>query len=160
MSTITVPAAGRAERAEAGFWANFARNIATSEATRDTGALAIAGGYAIVLQGTYLEYGLAVGSTRALGEHDLQAVDDFYGARGLPSRLELHPEVVARDAALLHRWGYAPEFAMQVLERDVAPSAAPAAAAETMDHRRAAWIDLVLAAFADGVPLLVITGQA
>jgi len=153
MGAVTGPAATRADRAEAGFWAAFARNIPTSDETRDTGAVPVAGGYAIALQGTYLEYGLAVGSARALRADDLRIVDDFYAARGIPSRLELHPAVVQRDAELLAAWGYEPEFAVTILEREISGpgTASGAVAIESMKNRRAAWIDLVVEGFADTV---------
>jgi hypothetical protein len=153
MAVVTGPAAGRAERAEAGFWAAFARNIPTTDETRDTGAVPVAGGYAIALQGTYLEYGLAVGSTRALRPDDLRIVDEFYAARGVPSRLELHPAVAERDAELLAAWGYVPELRLTILEREIsATSAQPSGVSvESMKNRRGEWIDIVVAGFADSV---------
>jgi GNAT superfamily N-acetyltransferase len=153
MGVIASPAAGRAERAEAGFWAGYARNIPTSDETRDTGAVPVAGGYALALQGTYLEYGLAVGSTRALRPDDLRIVDEFYGDRGVPSRLELHPAVAERDAQLLAKWGYERELELTVLERALpaAPIVPGDFAVESMKNRRSEWVDLVVTGFLDTV---------
>jgi hypothetical protein len=153
MGVVTSPAAGRAERAEAGFWAAYARNIPTTEETRDTGAVPVAGGYAIALQGTYLEYGLAVGSARALRPDDLRIIDEFYAARGLASRVELHPDVAERDGDLLASWGYEPELKVTIFERSIptAVAAAGAIAVESMKNRRSEWVELVVAGFADTI---------
>jgi len=92
----------RAERCEGGLWATYARNIATSADTKDTGAIAVAGGFAICLQGTFLEYAIGIGARGPLDETDFSAVEAFYGRRGLPARMELHEEVAARDDR--HDW--------------------------------------------------------
>jgi GNAT superfamily N-acetyltransferase len=141
----------RAERAEAAYWATYARNLPTTDDTRDTGAVAVAGGYAIYLQGTSLEYGLGVGTARPLREDDLRIVDEFYGSRGLTSRLELHPQVATRDAALVLRWGYRPERTMAMLERDIdADPVIPAhVSVEMLTARKHEWTELVVAGRAD-----------
>lgn len=144
----------RAERAEAAYWATYARNIPTTDDTRDTGAIPVAGGYAICMQGSSIEYGLGVGTSRPLREDDLRIVDEFYGSRGLPSQLELHPLVAERDAPILRAWGYKPERAVTVLERDIGadPLIPDRLSVETLTGRRAEWTDLVAAGLVDSVP--------
>jgi GNAT superfamily N-acetyltransferase len=152
-SAMTEPSA-YAESAEAAFWATYARNIPTTDETRDTGAVSVAGGYAICLQGTSLDYGLAVGCGRPLRPDDLRIVDEFYGHRGLRSRLELHPDVVARDGALLAEWGYDRELDVVVLERELTGEAGRADGeirVEAMTGRRAEWIDVAISASVDAV---------
>jgi GNAT superfamily N-acetyltransferase len=143
----------RAERAEAAYWATYARNLPTSDDTRDTGAVPVAGGYAICLQGSSIEYGLAVGTSRPLREDDLRIVDEFYGSRTLASRLELHPFVAERDAGLVTRWGYRLERRMTMLERDIAadPPIPPGFSVETLTARKLDWTDLVVAGAADSL---------
>lgn len=144
----------RAERAEAAYWATYARNIPTSDDTRDTGAVPVAGGYAICLQGSSIEYGLGVGTSRPLREDDLRIVDEFYGSRNLASRVELHPLVAERDGPLVTRWGYRPERAMTMLERDIAadPIIPAAFTVETLSSRKLEWTDLVVAGLIDSTP--------
>jgi hypothetical protein len=144
----------RAERAEAAYWATYARNIPTTDDTRDTGAVPVAGGYAICLQGSSIEYGLGVGTARPLREDDLRVVDEFYGHRGLPSQLELHPLVAERDARLLTRWGYRPEGATTMLERDIGtdPPIPGRFEVEVLTSRKLDWTDLVVAGISDTTP--------
>ncbi len=144
----------RAERAEAAYWATYARNIPTTDDTRDTGAISVAGGYAICLQGSSIDYGLGVGTARPLREDDLRIVDEFYGSRRLASRLELHPRVAERDAPLLGRWGYRPEGQTTMLERGIEtdPAIPPALTVETLTTHRLGWTDLVVAGLTDGTP--------
>jgi ribosomal protein S18 acetylase RimI-like enzyme len=144
----------RAERAEAAYWATYARNIPTTDDTRDTGAVPVAGGYAICLQGTSVEFGLGVGTSRPLREDDLNIVDEFYGSRRLASRLELHPRVAERDAKLLDQWGYRPERAMTMLERELSddPALPAGLTVENMTGRRLEWTELVVAGLGDTVP--------
>jgi GNAT superfamily N-acetyltransferase len=143
----------RAERAEAAYWATYARNIPTSGDTRDTGAVPVAGGYAICLQDSSIDYGLGVGIARPLREDDLRIVDEFYGHRGLASRLDLHPTVAERDAALVNRWGYQSAGAMTMLEREIGSDIAiPAGLAmENLTSRRLEWIDVVVAGLTDSI---------
>ncbi|MGD0474381.1 MAG: GNAT family N-acetyltransferase [Candidatus Velthaea sp.] len=144
----------RAERAEAAYWATYARNIPTTDDTRDTGAIPVAGGYAICLQGTSIHYGLGVGISRPLRADDLQVVDEFYGSRRLPSRLELHPLVAERDAAIVARWGYLPERAVVILEREIGadPAIPLTFGVETLTTRKLEWTELVVAGLMDTVP--------
>jgi GNAT superfamily N-acetyltransferase len=150
MGTVALEAL-RAERAEAAYWANYARNIPTTDDTRDTGAVPVAGGYAICLQGSSIEYGLGVGTARPLREDDLRIVDEFYGSRDLASRLELHPLVAERESLLLTRWGYRPERKVTMLEReiDTDPVIPTEFSVETLTSRRHEWTDLVVAGLAD-----------
>jgi hypothetical protein len=145
----------RAERAEAAYWATYARNIPTSDETRDTGAVPVAGGYAICLQGSSIDYCLGVGTSRPLREDDLRIVDEFYGSRNLASRLELHPRVAERDAPLVTGWGYRPERKMTMLERDIAidPVIPAGFTVETLTSRKLEWTDLVVAGLLDSAPL-------
>jgi GNAT superfamily N-acetyltransferase len=144
----------RAERAEAAYWATYARNIPTTDDTRDTGAIPVAGGYAICLQGTSIQYGLGVGTARPLREDDLRIVDEFYGSRRLASRLELHPFVAERDGQIVARWGYRPERTVAMLEREIGPDPViPAAfSVETLTTRKLEWTDLVVAGLMDSEP--------
>lgn len=153
MGSVAVEAL-RAERAEAAYWATYARNLPTTDDTRDTGAIPVAGGYAICLQGSSIQYGLGVGTSRPLREDDLQIVDEFYGSRGLTPRLELHPLVAERDARLVARWGYAPEQQMTMLEREIGPDAVLPLGfvLETLTTRKPEWTDLIVAGLADCVP--------
>jgi GNAT superfamily N-acetyltransferase len=153
MGLVTVDAL-RAERAEAAYWATYARNIPTTDDTRDTGAIPVAGGYAICLQGTSIQYGLGVGTSRPLREDDLRIVDEFYGRRRLQSRLELHPGVAERDAGILARWGYRPERSVTMLESEIgADPVAPAGfGIENLTTRRLEWTELVAAGLMDSVP--------
>jgi ribosomal protein S18 acetylase RimI-like enzyme len=153
MGLVTVDAL-RAERAEAAYWATYARNIPTTDDTRDTGAIPVAGGYAICLQGTSLQYGLGVGTSRPLREDDLRIVDEFYGSRRLTSRLELHPLVAERDAQIVARWGYRPERAVTMLEREIGPDPALPAGfnVETLTTRKLEWTELVAAGLLDTAP--------
>jgi GNAT superfamily N-acetyltransferase len=153
MSPLAVEAF-RTERAEAAYWATYARNIPTTDDTRDTGAIPVAGGYAICLQGSSIEYGLGVGTSRPLREDDLRIVDEFYGSRRLVSRLELNPLVAERDAPLVLRWGYRFERHMTMLEREIGADAPIAVGfgVETLTARKHEWTDLVARGLADSVP--------
>ncbi len=152
MGLVTVDAM-RAERAEAAYWATYARNIPTTDDTRDTGAVPVAGGYAICLQGSSIEYGLGVGSSRPLREDDLRIVDEFYGSRQLPSQLELHPLVAERDARLLARWDYRAGRTTVMLEREIGSDGEipERFSIETLTSRRIEWTDLVVAGLSDSV---------
>ena len=145
----------RAERAEAAYWATYARNIPTTDDTRDTGAVPVAGGYAICLQGSSIVYGLGVGSSRPLREDDLRIVDEFYGSRQLPSQLELHPLVAERDARLLARWDYRAGETTMMLEREINMQGeiAERFSVETLTSRRIEWTDLIVAGLSDTTDL-------
>jgi hypothetical protein len=152
MGLVTVDAL-RAERAEAAYWATYARNIPTTDDTRETGAIPVAGGYAICLQGTSIRYGLGVGTSRPLREDDLRIVDEFYGSRRLTSRLELHPVVAERDAQIVARWGYRREREVTMLEReiDTDPVVPLGFSVETLTTRKLEWTQLVTAGLLDSV---------
>lgn len=143
----------RAERAEAAYWATYARNIPTTDDTRDTGAVPVAGGYAICLQGSALDYALGVGTARRLREDDLRIVDEFYGSRRLASRLELHPLVAERDTKLIGAWGYRSESKMAMLEREIGadPELPAGLSVETLTGRRSEWTELIVAGTIDTV---------
>lgn len=144
-SSVTTMETMRAERCEGGLWATYARNIATSADTKDTGAIAVAGGFAICLQGTFLEYAIGIGARGPLDETDFSAVEAFYERRGLPARMELHEEVAARDAALLQSHGYRHELTLDVLEAEIGPvdvTPPPGITVEKTDDRHD-WAEVV-----------------
>jgi GNAT superfamily N-acetyltransferase len=141
------------ERAEAAFWASFLRNRNLDTTTADDGAVAVAGGYALCATGTFLQYAIGAGSTRALRADDLEVTEDFYATRRLPSRLEVTDTVLARDRALFEARGYSDEgLALAVLE-----AALPLAGEDTgtiatrVTGDRRAWSALAVRAFADTV---------
>jgi GNAT superfamily N-acetyltransferase len=141
-----------AERAEAAFWAAFLRNRNVDSSSAADGAVAVAGGYALCALGTYLEYAIGAGSTRPLRGDDLEIVRDFYGRRGLPPRLELDEEVLARDAEVLRAANFEEEDEeLSVLEAEAAAVVAngPFAIRAVTDRR--GWADLVVRAFADTI---------
>lgn len=135
----------RAERTEGGLWATYARNIATNADTQDTGAIAVAGGFAICLQGTFLEYAVGIGTRGPLDETDLGAVGAFYARRGLPARIELHEEVAARDAALIEQHGYRLELRLDILEAEIGPVdvTPPHGMAVERTENRSEWAEIV-----------------
>jgi len=138
----------RAERCEAGLWAAYARNIATSADTQDTGAIAVAGGFAICLQGTFLEYAIGIGAVRRLDETDLGAVEAFYTRRGLLARVELHEDVATRDARLLESAGYRPELTLEVYEAEIGPIDVTPPAGLTVEktENRVDWAEVLVEA--------------
>jgi GNAT superfamily N-acetyltransferase len=141
-----------ADRAEAAFWAAFLRNRNVDAGTAGDGAVAVAGGYALCVPGTMLEYAVGAGSTRPLRTDDCEVVEAFYGVRRLPARLELNEDVLRRDAGVLRERGYEDEdVVLAVLEAPVAPAApVPGIVVRTTTDRRA-WSDLVMRAV-DGLP--------
>jgi GNAT superfamily N-acetyltransferase len=138
----------RADRVEAAFWAGYARNLATSPATRFTGAIPVAGGFAICIQDTYVTYAVGVGSTRSLRADDLRIIAEFYTERSLPVRLELAAAIYARDKELLDAAGFAVERTLQVYERDLTGDLPQPKLSAEAGMRRRIWIELILAALA------------
>ena len=144
------------EAAEAAFWAAFIRNRNVDAATSQDGALAVAGGYALCVVGTFLNVAIGVGCARPLRDDDLTAIEAFYRARGLPARLELAAEVLERDRPLLRARGYAEDpLALTVLAHDLRADDAAG------DNRQVtvrttsdegAWSALAVRALADTVP--------
>jgi ribosomal protein S18 acetylase RimI-like enzyme len=142
-----------ADRAEAAFWAAFLRNRNVDAASAGDGAVAVAGGYALCVPGTMLEYAVGAGSTRPLRADDCEVVESFYAARRLPARLELNEDVLERDEALLRERGYADEgVVLAQLEAPLvpAPPANGAIAVRTTTDRRT-WTDLLVRS-ADAFP--------
>ncbi|HYW53530.1 MAG TPA: hypothetical protein VE826_06145 [Dongiaceae bacterium] len=139
------------DRAAAAFWAAFLRNRNVDGGTALDGAIPVAGGYAIYVAGTQLDYVFGAGTTRPLREDDLAVVEEFYAARAHPARFELDETVLARDGALLRERGYSSEDGtLAILEGptlDGAPPAARIAVRTTTDRR--AWTALAARAFAD-----------
>ena len=136
------------DRAEALLWAAFLRNRNVDAGTAGDGAIPVAGGYAIYLAGTLLDFAVGAGSTRPLRDDDLAVVEEFYAARAHPARFELDEAVLARDEALLRERGYAEEDeALAVLEgptRAVAPQS-KVTVRTTTDRR--AWTELASRGF-------------
>jgi ribosomal protein S18 acetylase RimI-like enzyme len=137
-----------AGRAEAAFWAAFLHNRNVDAVTAGDGAVAVAGGYALFVGGTWIDRVLGAGSTRALRADDCEVVEGFYGDRGAPARFELDAEVLERDEALLRDRGYADEGdELVILEGPTAAAAAGAGIAVRRTTDRRAWADLVARSF-------------
>lgn len=142
-------------RSEAAFWSTFLRNRNVDAGTAADGAVAVAGGYALCLVGTFLEHGVAIGSTRPLRPDDLAVLRAFYARRGLPPRLELDEDVLERDRPVLTSAGYLlDDLVLTVLCAPTAPSSGPGTdgiLVRLVTNRRA-WSDLVMRGFKDTVP--------
>jgi GNAT superfamily N-acetyltransferase len=137
-------------RAESAFWSAFLRNRNVDARSAADGAVSVAGGYALCLVGTYLEYAIGVGSTRPIRPDDLAVIRDFYARRGLPPRLELDEEVLERDRPVLIAGGYMEDDGhVVVLEAPTAKPPVPEGIAVRTVTNRRAWADLVVRASAD-----------
>jgi GNAT superfamily N-acetyltransferase len=137
-------------RTEAAFWSAFLRNRNVDARSADDGAVSIAGGYALCLVGTYLEYAVGVGTTRPIRPDDLEIVRDFYAQRRLPARLELEEEVSTRDRAVLAACGYTDDgVRLVVLQAAIAAAPVPEGITVRPATNRRAWADLVVRAFED-----------
>ncbi len=143
-----------ADRAEAAFWAAFLRNRNVDADTAGDGAMPVAGGYAICAVDACQQVALAVGSTRPLDENDLALLAAFYGARGLPVRIEIREQALERDRSLLEQDGYTTsDTKLLFYERAVgSPPAVESRVSVRRAPDRAAWVRLVTAAFAEGAP--------
>lgn len=143
-----------AERAEAAFWAAFLRNRNVDAGTAADGAVAVAGGYALCVVGTMLEYAVGAGSTRPLRSDDLEVVEGFYAARHLPARFELDADALARDEALLCRRGYFDEgLELAVLEAQArAGNGGDRGITVRTTTDRRAWSELLSLAVAEQIP--------
>jgi GNAT superfamily N-acetyltransferase len=140
-------------RTEAAFWSAFLRNRNVDARSADDGAVSIAGGYALCLVGTHLEYAVGVGSTRPIRPDDLDIARDFYAHRGLLPRLEVDDEILARDRAVLAAAGYAEDgVRLVVLQASIGSAAVPEGITVRTVTNRRAWSDLVARAFADVSP--------
>ncbi|HTJ28499.1 MAG TPA: GNAT family N-acetyltransferase [Candidatus Limnocylindria bacterium] len=140
-------------RTEAAFWSAFLRNRNVDARSADDGAVSVAGGYALCLVGTYLEYAVGVGSTRPIRPDDLEIVRDFYAQRGLPPRLELDEAVLARDRAVLTAAGYEEDdVRLVVLQAAIGAATVPDGITVRTATNRRAWADLVVRAFEDITP--------
>jgi hypothetical protein len=137
----------RPDRIEAAFWAGIARNVATTAETKDTGAVPVAGGYAVVVQGSDLAIAIGIGTRRPLRSDDLATIGAFFAQRGLPARVELTSDVYERDGALLTGAGYVPEERLTVYVRDPLEPLETPDLAPVAGLKRAAWI----AAFGSGL---------
>jgi GNAT superfamily N-acetyltransferase len=136
------------DRAAALLWATFLRNRNVDAGTAGDGAIPVAGGYAIYVAGTLLDFAVGAGSARALREDDLAVVEEFYAARSRPARFELGEDALARDGALLRERGYAEEdLTLAVLESAVAGTVPPSPVAVRTTTNRRAWSELAARAF-------------
>ncbi len=148
------------DRTEAAFWAAYLRNRNVDQGSAQDGALAVAGGYALCANGTFLQYAIGAGSTRPLRPDDLDVVREFYRRRGLPPRLELAESVLTRDAGVLRGAGFLEDgVAMAVSATEIGgPGERPTTGSgvETVAVRGASerrnWIDVVVRGFADTIP--------
>jgi GNAT superfamily N-acetyltransferase len=131
---------------EAAFWAGYARNLATSPATRFTGAIPVAGGFAICIQDTYATYAVGVGSTRSLRADDLRIITEFYTERSLPVQVELAAAIYARDKEVFDAAGFAIERTLQVYERELTDDLPRPELPTETGMRRRIWTELILAA--------------
>lgn len=136
------------DRAMAQLWAAFLRNRNVDAGTAGDGAIPVAGGYAIYVTGTLMDFAIGAGSTRALRDDDLAVVEEFYAARAHGARFELDAAVLARDGALLRDRGYTEEDETVAMLEGPLPIAPPpgAVTVRTTTNRRA-WTDLAMRAF-------------
>ena len=142
-----------ADRAEAAFWAAFLRNRNVEAATAGDGAVAVAGGYALCVMGTFHQVALAIGSTRALRADDLAVLEAFYGRRTLPVRFEVREDVLERDRELFETAGF--DIAgerLALLEMTAGPEEPNSRVRVRAIGDRAAWVRLVMRAFTEGQP--------
>ncbi len=139
-----------ADRAVASHWAAFLRNRNVDAGTAGDGAIPVAGGYALYVAGTMLDFAIGAGSTRPLRDDDLTVIEEFYSARRHPARLELDEAVLARDEPLLRDRGYADEdVTLALLEGPVAAEAPPGRIAVRTTTNQRAWTELATRAFDD-----------
>ena len=138
------------DRVEAALWAAYLRNRNVDAGTAGDGAIPVAGGYAIYVADSLLDFAVGAGSTRPLREDDLTVVEEFYGAREHPARFELDEAVLGRDGDLLRARGYAVEdLTLAILEGPTLPSAAPGPVGVRTTTNRREWTELAARAFAD-----------
>jgi GNAT superfamily N-acetyltransferase len=139
------------ERVEAALWAAYLRNRNVDASTAGDGAIPVAGGYAIYVADSRLDFAVGAGSTRPLREDDLAVVEEFYAARAHPARFELDVEVLGRDGDLLRARGYAEEeFTLAILEGPTQRSIPAGPVTVRTTTNRNGWADLATRAFAAG----------
>jgi hypothetical protein len=125
---------------EAAFWAGIARNVATTAETKDTGAVPVAGGYAVAVQGSDLAIALGIGTRRPLRADDLETIRSFFVQRGLPARIEIAGDVYERDAAILGDAGYTIEAQLAVWVRDPIAPLSPPELPPVTGLKRGVWV--------------------
>jgi GNAT superfamily N-acetyltransferase len=141
------------DRVEAALWAAYLRNRNVDAGTAGDGAIPVAGGYAIYVADSMLDFAIGAGSTRPLREDDLTVVEEFYAARAHPARFELDEAVLGRDGELLRERGYAVEdLTLAILEGPTRPTASAGPVEVRTTTNRRAWTELATRAFADAVP--------
>jgi GNAT superfamily N-acetyltransferase len=141
------------DRVEAALWAAYLRNRNVDAGTAGDGAIPVAGGYAIYVADSMLDFAVGAGSTRPLREDDLTVVEEFYGARAHPARFELDEAVLSRDGELLRARDYAVEdLTLAILEGPTRAATAPGPVEVRTTTNRRAWTELATRAFADWGP--------
>jgi hypothetical protein len=129
----------RPDRIEAAFWAGIARNVATTAETKDTGAVPVAGGYAVAVQGSGLAVALGIGTRRPLRTDDLETINAFFGQRGRPPQIEVAGDVYERDGDLLAAAGYRLEARLTVYACDALAALPPPGLPAATGLKRAVW---------------------
>ena len=133
-----------AGRAEAAFWAAFLRNRNVDAGTASDGAVAVAGGFALCVLDTELEYTVGAGTTRELRSDDVDVVEAFYRTRRLPARFEFDDDVLRRDEPLLRERGYVEDGPLAaVLEAPVAVGDIAAGVDIRTTSDRRSWVELI-----------------
>ena len=141
------------DRVEAALWAAYLRNRNVDAGTAGDGAIPVAGGYAIYVADSMLDFAVGAGSTRPLREDDLTVVEEFYGSRDHPARFELDEAVMGRDGDLLWARGYAVEdLTLAILEGPTRPSTGPGPVEVRTTTNRRVWTELAARAFAGEGP--------
>jgi len=130
----------RPDRIEAAFWAGIARNVATTAETKDTGAIPVAGGYAVAVQGSGLALALGIGTSRPLRPDDLQTIAAFFEQRGLVPRIEVAADVYERDRDLVTAAGYRLEQRLSVYACETLGSLPAPALPPVAGLKRGMWI--------------------
>ena len=134
-----------AGRAEATFWAAFLRNRNVDAGTASDGAVAVAGGFALCVLDTALEYTVGAGTTRPLRPDDIDVVESFYAKRRLPARFEFDEAVLRRDEPMLRERGYIDEGPVAaVLEAPVTAGDATAGVEIRTTSDRRNWAELIV----------------
>lgn len=133
-----------AGRAEAAFWAAFLRNRNVDAGTASDGAVAVAGGFALCVLDTALEYTVGAGTTRPLRPDDIDVVEAFYGKRRLPARFEFDDAVLRRDEPMLRERGYLDDGPVSaVLEAPVSAGDATTDVEVRPTSDRRNWAELI-----------------
>jgi hypothetical protein len=141
------------DRVEAALWAAYLRNRNVDAGTAGDGAIPVAGGYAIYVAESLLDFVLGAGTTRPLREDDLAVVEEFYGARARGARFELDEVNLDRDGDVFRARGYVEEdLTLTVLEGPTLRTAPPSSITVRTTTDARGWTELATRASADGNP--------